>query len=97
VPGQLRKPRKRTLSWHAGMMADRRFREQERRRKALEAKIAALRAEFDVESEELDLMVEEERKRQALLAEDRLKMSHLRKEKPSAVGPIALKRRGKGA
>ena len=50
--------------------ADRRQREQERKRKALEAKIAALRAEFDAESEELHLMAEEERKRQALLAED---------------------------
>src|SRR4030067_49318 len=58
--------------------ADRRLREQESKRKALEAKIAALRAEFDAESEELHLMAEEERKRQAVLAEDRLEMAHLR-------------------
>jgi len=63
---------------------NRRLREQERKRKALEAKIAALRAEFDAESEELHLMVEEERKRQAVLANNRLEMAHLRKEKPSA-------------
>ena len=62
---------------------DRRLREQERKRKALETKIAALRAEFDVETEEVHLMAEEEQKRQAVLAEDRLKMAHLRKEKPS--------------
>jgi circadian clock protein KaiC len=62
---------------------DRRLREQERKRKALETKIAALRAEFDAESEELHLMAEEEQKRQDVLAEDRLKMAHLRKEKPS--------------
>lgn len=60
--------------------ADRRFREQECKRNVLEAKIAALRAEFDAESEELHLMAEGERKRQAVLAEDRLEMAHLRKE-----------------
>jgi len=63
--------------------ADRRLREQERKRKALEAKIAALRAEFDAESEELHLIAKEERKRQAVLTEDHLKMAHLRKEEPS--------------
>ena len=67
-----------------GREVDRRLREQERKKNALEAKIAALRAEFDVESEELHLMAEEERKKQAVLAEDRLDMAHLRKGKPSA-------------
>ena len=76
--------------------ADRRFRGQERKRKALEAKIAALRAEFDAESEELHLMAEEERIRQALLAEDALKMTHLRKGEPAAVPRSARKRKGKG-
>jgi circadian clock protein KaiC len=76
--------------------ADRRQREQERKRKALEAKIAALRAEFEAESEELHLMTEEERKRQALLAEDALKMAHLRKGEPPAVRRSARKRKGKG-
>ena len=58
---------------------DRRLREQERKRNALETKIAALRAEFDAESEELHLMEEEERKRTTVLTEDRLEMAHLRK------------------
>jgi circadian clock protein KaiC len=62
---------------------DRRLREQERKRNALETKIAALRAEFDAESEELHLMAEAEQDRQAVMAEDRLEMAHLRKEKPS--------------
>lgn len=62
---------------------DRRFREQERKRKALEEKITALRAEFDAESEELHLMEEEEQTRQSVLADDRLEMAHLRKESPS--------------
>jgi circadian clock protein KaiC len=76
---------------------DRMMREQERKRKALEAKIAALRAEFEAESEELHLMTEEERKRQALLAEDRLKMAHLRTGEPSGSRRSVRKRKGKGA
>jgi circadian clock protein KaiC len=64
--------------------AERRLREQERKRNALETKIAALRAEFDVETQEVQLMAEEEQKRQAVLAQDRLAMAHLRKGKPSA-------------
>ncbi|MFZ3208114.1 MAG: circadian clock protein KaiC [Geobacteraceae bacterium] len=63
---------------------DRRLREQERKKNALEAKITALRAEFDVETEEVRLMAEEEKKRQAVQAEDRLDMAHLRKGKPVA-------------
>jgi circadian clock protein KaiC len=64
--------------------ADRRIREQERKRNAMETKIAALRAEFDVETEEVCLMAEEEGTRQAVLTDDRLKMAHLRKGKSSA-------------
>jgi len=60
----------------------RRLREQERKRKALETKIAALRAEFDVETEEVHLIAEEEQKRQTTLTEDRLEMAHHRKGKP---------------
>ncbi|MFA6412991.1 MAG: circadian clock protein KaiC [Syntrophales bacterium] len=60
----------------------RRLREQERKRKALETKIAALRAEFDVETEEVHLIAEEEQKRQTVLTEDRLEMAHHRKGKP---------------
>jgi circadian clock protein KaiC len=63
---------------------ERRLRDQERKRNALETKIAALRAEFDVETEEVHWVAEEEQKRQAVLAEDRLEMAHLRKGKPSA-------------
>ena len=74
----------------------RRLRVQERKREALEAKIAALRTEFDAESGELHLMAEEERKKQAVLAEDRLEMAHLRKGKPSAVRRSARKSSGKG-
>jgi circadian clock protein KaiC len=76
--------------------ADRRLREHERKKKALEAKIAALRAEFDAESVDLHLMTEEERKRQAVLAEDRLEMAHLRKGGPSASPAKRSKKKRKG-
>jgi circadian clock protein KaiC len=77
--------------------ADRRLREQERKKKALEAKIAALRAEFDAESIDLSLIAAEERKRQAVLAENRLEMAKLRKGEPSEVRRSAPKKSGKGA
>jgi len=64
--------------------AERRLREQERKRKALETRIAALRAEFDLETQEVQLMAKEEQKRQMVLDEDRLDMAHLRKGRPSA-------------
>jgi circadian clock protein KaiC len=67
---------------------DRRLREQERKKNALEAKIAALRAEFDVETQEVHLMAEEEQKRQAVQAEDRLDMVQLRKGKPSTTPKV---------
>ena len=63
--------------------AERKLRAQERKRNALEANIAALRAEFDVETLEVQLMAEEEKKRQAIQAQDRLEMAELRKGKPS--------------
>ena len=75
---------------------DRRIREQERKRNALETKIAALRAEFEVETEEVHLMAEEEQKRQAVQVEDRLEMAHLRKGKPSAPQAKRLKKKRKG-
>jgi circadian clock protein KaiC len=62
---------------------DRRLREQERKKNALETKITAMRAEFDVETQEVHLMAEEEQKRQAVQAEDRLDMAQLRRGKPS--------------
>lgn len=60
-----------------------RLRAQERKKNALEANITALRAEFDVETLEVHLMAEEEKKRQAIQAQDRLEMAKLRKGNPS--------------
>ena len=76
--------------------AQRRLREQERKRNALETKIAALRAEFDVEAEEVQLIAEEEQIRQTVLAEDRLRMAHLRKGNPSVPRTFGSKKNKKG-
>ncbi len=75
---------------------DRKIRDQERKRNALETKIAALRAEFEVETQEVQLMAEEEQKRQAVLAEDRLDMAYLRKGNPSTPKALHPEKRRKG-
>jgi circadian clock protein KaiC len=75
---------------------ERRLRAQERKKNALEAIIAALRAEFDVETLEVLLMAEEEKKRQAIQAQDRLEMAKLRKGKPSGPQAIRSKKNRKG-
>ena len=75
---------KRPLSWQAGVKRIAGSASRSAREMHWKTKIAALRAEFDVETEEVHLMAEEEQKRQAVLAEDRLEMAHLRKGKPSA-------------
>jgi circadian clock protein KaiC len=77
--------------------AERRLREQERKRNALETKIAALRAEFDMETQEVHMIAEEEQKRQAVLAGDRLDMAHRRKAKPSSQPEMHKKKKRKGA
>jgi circadian clock protein KaiC len=77
-------------------VAPRRLREQESKRNALEAKIAALRAAFEVETEEMHEIAEDEQKRQAALAKDRLDMERFRKGQPSDPRAKRAKRRGKG-
>lgn len=51
----------------------------ERKRQALEAQIAALRAQFDVEEARATKTIGQDQTRAAVLAGDRVKMSHLRK------------------
>lgn len=58
---------------------DRRMREQDRKRKVLEAKIEALRAEFDMESEELRFMAANQKKRRNDVVTERDEMVRLRK------------------
>jgi circadian clock protein KaiC len=73
--------------------AERKLREQESKRKALEANIAVLRAEFNLESVEMHMMAKEEQKRQSVLTQDRLKMAHLRQGETST--PQALRSKKK--
>jgi len=77
--------------------AERRLREQERKRKDLETKIAALRAAFDEETEEVHLIADEERKRQAVQSKNRLEMARFRAGKPSEALSKRAKKRKKGA
>jgi len=58
---------------------DRKLREQERKRQALEARIEALRAEFAAESEELEVLSSEEKKRQRAISDDRADMARRRR------------------
>jgi circadian clock protein KaiC len=72
------------------------LRAQERKKNALEANIAALRAEFDVETLEVHLMAEEEQVRQAIEAKNRLDMAQLRKGKTSDPQATRSKKKAKG-
>ena len=58
---------------------ERKQRELDRKRKALEAQIAALRAGHEVESQELEKGLAEERLREQKIASDRLEMARIRK------------------
>jgi circadian clock protein KaiC len=71
-----------------------RLRAQERKRNALEANIAALRAQFDVETLEVHLMAEEEKIKQAIEAKNRLDMAKLRKGKTSKPQAVRAKTKG---
>ncbi|HET6461051.1 MAG TPA: circadian clock protein KaiC [Syntrophales bacterium] len=64
---------------------DRIMREHEHKRKILEAKIGALRAEFDMESEELRFMAEDQKKRRNGLIAEQAEMACLRKADRSTV------------
>lgn len=76
--------------------AERRLREQERKRNALETKIAALRAAFEVETEEMHAILQAEQKREAAQVKDRLDMERFRKGQPIDPKAKRAKRRGKG-
>jgi circadian clock protein KaiC len=58
---------------------DRRTHEAERKRKVLEAKIEGLRSEFDMESEELQIISADEKKRYKVGIANRSEMARLRK------------------
>jgi circadian clock protein KaiC len=75
---------------------ERKLRAQERKKNALEASIAALRAQFDVETLEVHLMAEEEKIKQDVQAQDRLAMAKLRKGRPLVTQAKSAKTKKKG-
>ncbi|HOD36246.1 MAG TPA: circadian clock protein KaiC [Syntrophales bacterium] len=74
-------------------LAQRSVREQEQKRKALEAQIAALEAELAATTEEKEIMVGEEKRKQNNLTKDRSDMARLRKADPSVTLRKKRKRR----
>lgn len=65
---------------------ERRERERERARDALEAQIAALRAEFEVEQAEAAKTMGQDQTRAGVLAGDRVQMAQMRQSDPAAAG-----------
>jgi len=61
-------------------------RERARKQEALEARITAMRKEFEAEEEEAQLLASEERAREAVIDEDRTAMSKSRKGDGAAPG-----------
>lgn len=78
-------------------LVNRKVREQEQKRKALEARIAALRAEFEAESEEMQYTITEEDQRLAVLKGERTEMARLRKADIASNAPRGSKKASKGA
>src|SRR5262249_8507551 len=74
----------------------RRQRELEQKRKALDAQIAALRAAYEVESQELEMELDEGRVRDEKIAADRVDMGRLRRS-DAGNGSIKGKNIRKGA
>jgi circadian clock protein KaiC len=72
----------------------RRQRERERKREALEARIAAMRKEFEIEDEELQRAVGEELTRKSTLAQDQQAMALSRKADKSQASDRSSQRPG---
>jgi circadian clock protein KaiC len=73
---------------------ERKQRELEQKRKALEAQIAALRAAHEAESQELELGLAEERVREQKLASDRVDMARIRRADVGNGGKLAKNTKG---
>ncbi len=65
---------------------DGRTRAQDRRRVAMEAQIAVMRAEFEIEQAEATTTMEQDQMRTTVLTSDRTRMSRMRQSDPVAVG-----------
>ncbi len=71
-------------------------RQVERRRKALDAQIAALQADFDAERDELERIIAQEKTRERRLAEDRVEMAISRRAGGAKPAPVGRTRRPAG-
>ena len=69
-------------------------RELDRKRQAMEAQIAVLRAEFEVEQVEAAKTIGQDQKRAGVLAGDRVQMARLRQSDARAAGKTARHKQG---
>jgi circadian clock protein KaiC len=69
---------------------ERKRRELERKRKALDARVAALRAEFDAEAAELERAIEQERRSEVRLEQDRSLMATSRRADAESDGKAGV-------
>jgi circadian clock protein KaiC len=74
-----------------------RQRELERKRAALEARIAAQRREFEIEEEELERLIGEQQTREQVLRDDRTRMHTSRRGDATSARPRAKGDRGNGS
>jgi circadian clock protein KaiC len=77
--------------------AERRDRDRKRKREALEARIAALRKEFEVEEAEVETAGEEDASREEMIADNREAMSRSRRSDLVKDGVDGKRKRRKGA
>ena len=86
--------RERTAALQRQQEVDRRERDRCRKREALEARIAALRKEFEVEEEEATTLGSQELSRESTIAQDREAMAHSRRADTAKDLPAPKVRRG---
>ncbi len=84
--------KERTIALQDQREAERKMREQERKGKVLEARIAALRTEFEAEAAEEQFIAADQRSRRNGMVAERLEMARLRKADSSAVRRAARTR-----
>lgn len=76
---QAQETRERAAELQRAQNTERKRRELERRRAAIEAQIKALRAEFETQEEEIELLIKQEQTAESLLRENQKDMARLRK------------------
>jgi circadian clock protein KaiC len=80
-----------------GQEIEGRNRELDRKRQAMEAQIAVLRAEFEVEQTEAAKTIGQDQTRAGVLAGDRIRMAGLRQSDAGAAGKTPIHKQGAAA